>query len=92
LAAATALPGLACDLCSVYAATEARGGSGKGLFVGLAEQFTRFDTVQIDGRDAANPGSEFINSSISQVFGGYNFSEQAGMQLSVPIILAWIYP
>jgi hypothetical protein len=86
LIAATALPASACDLCSVYAATEAQGGSGKGLFAGLAEQFTRFGTVQIDGRDAANPGSEFINSSISQVFGGYNFSDRAGIQLSVPVI------
>ena len=31
---------LACDICSVYAASEAQGGSGEGLYGGVAEQFT----------------------------------------------------
>src|SRR6185436_18651077 len=45
LAAASAGPILGCDLCSVYAANEARGEIGRGFFVGAAEQFTHFGTI-----------------------------------------------
>ena len=31
---------LVCDICSVYAASEAQGGSGEGVCSGVAEQFT----------------------------------------------------
>ena len=32
--------GMACDLCSVYSATEAQGKGGLGMYGGVAEQFT----------------------------------------------------
>jgi len=50
LAAASLQPVLACDFCAVYSATEAQGGSGKGLFAGVAGQYTAFNTFQSDGR------------------------------------------
>ena len=31
---------LASDICSVYAASEAQGGSGEGFYGGVGEQFT----------------------------------------------------
>lgn len=85
LAAASALPVLACDLCSVYAAAEAHGGDGKGFFAGVAEQFTRFGSLQSDGQTRANDG-EHINSLNSQVFLGYNFNERFGAQVNLPVI------
>jgi hypothetical protein len=75
----------ACDICSVYSATEAQGGAGAGFFAGVAEQFTRFGSLQIDGQTAANDG-EHINSFNSQVFVGYNFNGRFGLQLNLPVI------
>jgi hypothetical protein len=86
LAAACAQPVVACDLCSVYAATEAQGGSGMGFFGGIAEQFTYFNTFQVDGREAQNVGNQYINSSSSQVFAGYNFNNRVGLQFNLPVI------
>jgi hypothetical protein len=37
LAGACVQPAVGCDLCAIYAATEAQGGGGKGFFAGVAE-------------------------------------------------------
>jgi hypothetical protein len=88
LAAATQ-PVLACDLCSVYAAMEAQGTKGEGLFGGLAEQFTHFGTVQDSGREIPGEG-QYIDSSVSQLFAGYNLNSRLSVQLNVPMIYrAW---
>src|SRR5258708_13456673 len=93
LAVGCAQPVLACDLCSVYAATEAQGGSGQGFFGGVAEQFTRFGTLQDEGQKVPNTFGQYINSSVSQVFAGYNFSDRFGLQLNLPVIYrSWKLP
>jgi hypothetical protein len=76
---------MACDLCAVYSATEAQSGGGGGLYGGVAEQFTYFNTFQAGGRTVANDG-EYIESSVSQVFVGYNVNRHFGLQLNVPVI------
>lgn len=76
----------ACDLCAVYAATEARGEAGRGLYAGAAEQFTHFGTVQVDGHPVPNVAGQWLDSSISQVFAGYNFGERFGVQFDLPVI------
>lgn len=86
LAVACAQPVVACDLCSIYAATEAQGGSGKGFFGGVAEQFTRFGTLQEEGRRVPNTFGQYIDSSVSQVFAVYNFNDRLGLQLNLPVI------
>src|SRR5258706_12817340 len=86
LVAACAQPALACDLCAIYAASQARGEAGRGLFVGVAEQFTHFGTVQVDGHEVANPSGQYLDSSISQVFAGYNFNDRFGLQFNLPAI------
>jgi len=85
LAGAGAQSVSACDLCSIYAASEANGGDGKGFFGGVAEQFTYFGSLQADGQSVANDG-EHINSLNSQLFLGYNFNERFGVQLNLPVI------
>jgi hypothetical protein len=85
LAAASVQPVLACDLCAVYAATEAQGGGGIGFFGGVAEQFTRFRTLQDEGHEVASDG-QYIESSVSQLFAGYNFNDRLSLQLNLPII------
>jgi hypothetical protein len=77
-------PARACDLCSVYTASEAQGG-GQGWFGGVAEQFTYFGSLQSGGQPVANDG-ESIDSLNSQVFIGYNFNSRFGLQANLPII------
>ena len=74
----------ACDLCAVYSAVEAHG--GKGPFAGFAGQFTHFGTLQDDGSKVPNPTGQYLNSWITQLFGGYNFTDRVGVQLNVPLI------
>jgi len=85
LLAACAQPALACDLCAIYAATEAQG-SGSGFFGGLAEQYTQFGTLQDDGHKVSNTIDQHIYSSVSQIFAGYNFTDQIGVQFNLPLI------
>lgn len=75
----------ACDLCAIYAATEARY-SKPGIFAGVAEQFTYFGTLQEDGNKVANTVDQYLDSSITQLIGGYQFNERFGLQVNVPII------
>ena len=81
LAGVVAQPALGCDLCSIYAATQAQGGTGQGFFAGVAEQFTQMTTVQQDGQQIASEG-QYIHSSVSQVFAGYNINNRLGLQLN----------
>lgn len=77
---------LACDLCAVYSAAESRGEIGKGVYAGVAEQFTHFGTLQEDGHEVSNPADQFLDSSITQLVLGYNFTEWLGVQFNAPII------
>jgi hypothetical protein len=83
--AAAAQTSTACDLCSVYAATQAQGGFGEGFFAGVAEQFTHFGTLQDEGHKIPDEG-QYINSSVTQVYAGYNFNNRIGVQLDLPVI------
>ena len=86
LAGVVATPVLACDLCSVYSAMQARGELEKGITVGLAEQFTHYGTLQEDGREAPNDLDQRLDSSYSQLFAGYNFTDRFGLQVNLPVI------
>jgi opacity protein-like surface antigen len=86
LAAACAQPVLACDLCAIYAATEAQGSGGAGFFGGVAEQYTHFGTLQSAGHEVPNTADQFIESSVTQIFAGYNFNYRFGLQFNLPVI------
>jgi hypothetical protein len=85
-AAACAPSVLACDLCSVYSSEHSFGEVGGGIYAGVAEQFTHFGTLQDSGEKVANPADQYLNSSVSQVFAGYNFGERVGVQFTLPVI------
>src|SRR5436189_5512265 len=86
LAGVVATPGVACDLCSVYSAMQARGEIDKGFTVGVAEQFTHYGTLQEDGHKVPNDLDQHLDSSSSQLFAGYNFTDRFGVQVNLPII------
>jgi hypothetical protein len=83
--AACAQPLAACDLCAIYSATEAQGGSGAGFYGGVAEQFTEFGSVYEEGHKVASEG-QYIDSSVSQLVAGYNFNNRFSVQLNLPVI------
>jgi len=85
LAVAGAPLALACDCCSVFSACNLQLESEKGFIAGVAEQFTHFGALQMDGRKIPGNG-EYIDSLVSQIFAGYNFNERFSAQLNVPVI------
>ena len=85
LIGAIATQAAACDFCSVYCVCEAQG-TGKGFFAGAAEQFTHFGTMQLDGHKVDNEAGQWLDSSIAQLFAGYNFTERFGVQFNLPVI------
>ncbi len=85
LAVLAARPAAACDICSVYTLLEARE-SARGLFAGLAEQYTDFSTLQLDGHEVENDAGQALHSSITQVVVGYQVNRRFGVQANVPLI------
>jgi hypothetical protein len=57
-----------------------------GLYGAVAEQFTHFGTVQVDGREVPNPTGQYLDSSITQLVAGYSFNSRFALQLNVPFI------
>lgn len=56
------------------------------LYLAIGEQFTYFNTVQIDGREVANPTDQYLASSITQLVAGYSFTPRFALQVNVPLI------
>ena len=52
----------------------------------MAEQLTHYGTLQEDGHQVPNGLNQHLDSSISQVFAGHNFSDRFGLQVNLPII------
>ena len=80
--ARTATP---CDVCAVYTATELRE-RRTGFHAGVAEQLSRFSTLQDDGTEVRNVAHERLVSSITQLWLGYNPTPRFGVQLNVPVV------
>jgi hypothetical protein len=85
--------GRACDLCGCYTPQlntmpmqSAAGQWWSGFYGGAAEQFTYFGTVQVDGREVSNPTGQYENSSITQLFVGYDINDRFALQLNAPFI------
>ena len=84
--ALAATPAGACDLCAIYNVSAAQGTHDRGVFAGVAEQLTHFATLQNDGNAIHDPARQRLDSSITQIVGGYNFNDWSGSQLNVPLI------
>jgi hypothetical protein len=57
-----------------------------GLYGAVAEQFTHFGTLQLDGREIQNPTGQYLDSSITQLVAGYSFNSRFALQLNAPLI------
>ncbi len=83
--ALSAARSIACDVCEcamVNHPWEPR----TGLYFGTTEQFTHFRTIQIDGREIDNSADQYLDSSNTQLFLGYNITRRFSMQVNVPLI------
>jgi hypothetical protein len=76
----------ACDLCAIYNVMDAQSGSAGGWSLSVAEQFTHFHTLQLDGHEVENTVGQRLDSSITQLVLGHNFNSRFGIQLNVPFI------
>jgi hypothetical protein len=74
----------ACDLCAIYSAENARGQSSQGFLAGASELFVPYRTLQFEGKEFET--EDYLDSSITHVFGTYNFSDRFGLSLSIPLI------
>ena len=74
----------ACDLCAIY--NSARGESSAGFVLSLSEQFVPFRTTQLDGEEVNVAHPDYVDSSITHLVPGYNFSSRVGVSLSVPVV------
>ncbi len=54
--------------------------------MGAYEQYTRFGTLQEDGREVPNEIGQYMNSSITQLLVGYQFGDRLAVQLNLPLI------
>lgn len=86
-----------CDLCGCYTpqleTLAASSAAPLGQFVwmshlygAIAEQYTHFGTVQLDGHEVANPTGQYLDSSITQVVAGYSFNSRLAVQINLPLI------
>ena len=78
-------PVRACDVCAVYTATELRE-SKKGWQIGVGEQGSRYSTGLPDAEGNTVDKGERLNSFITQLFAGYDFTPTFGVQVNLPII------
>jgi hypothetical protein len=92
---ASALSARACDLCGCYTpqletvpAMEPKLAPQwwNGFYGAVAEQFTHFGTVQVEGREVSNPTGQYENSSITQLVAGYTITDRFALQLNAPAI------
>ncbi len=95
LFAGAAVTTRACDLCGCYAPqlnamSQLEAAHlipwAPGLYGAVAEQFTRFGTLQLDGAEVGNPTGQYLNSSITQVVAGYALTSRFALQINIPII------
>ena len=69
------------------AAAMTRTSSWTSRFYGaVAEQFTHFGTLQFEGDEVPNPTGQYLDSSITQLVGGYTFNSRFALQVNVPLI------
>jgi hypothetical protein len=58
----------------------------EGFYLAVAEQFTHFGTLQLDGNEVRNPTGQYLDSSITQLVAGYSITPRFGLQINAPFI------
>lgn len=77
---------LACDLCALYTSMQVDSPSAGAIRLSASEQYTEYDKLQYQGHYAENPADQYLKSSVTQVSGQYDMTEQTALQFVAPII------
>jgi len=75
----------ACDFCGCdlpHITLEDR----TGWHFGLSEQYTGFGTLQADGHSISDPAHQYLHSSVTQMYIGYDFAHALGVQINIPMV------
>jgi hypothetical protein len=75
----------ACDLCACDLPL-IRLDNRSGWHAGVSEQYTSYESMRLDGHSIGNPAGQYLHSSITQIFVGYDLTRSFGVQLNVPLI------
>src|SRR3954468_23651102 len=67
-------------------ATPVAAGSAAGIYFAVAEQFTHFGMLQLDGEEVPNPTDQHLDRSITQLVAGYSITPRFAIQLDLPLI------
>lgn len=81
----TGLTSPACELCAIYNANDATGEANAGFLFAVAEQYVPYETSQFEGKEVVLMTPSYVDSSITHLVPGYNFSPWFGVSLSVPL-------
>jgi hypothetical protein len=76
----------ACDLCAIYSAANARGEAVRGFVFTVAEQYVPENTLQFEGREFTLADADYVNSSLTHLVPGYNFSARFGISFNLPVV------
>ena len=78
-----------CELCAIYSATDAHGGTRSGWLLSVTEQYIYSSTLEFEGEpfsDASFLEDSYLHNSVTHIVPGYNFSPSFGISLNVPIV------
>jgi hypothetical protein len=75
----------ACELCAVYRAGDAQGQTSAGVIVSVASQYIPYHTTQFQGEEVNPALQERLDSVVTHLVAGYNFSPRFGISVNVPI-------
>jgi hypothetical protein len=75
----------ACELCAIYNAGSAQGQSESGFLFTISEQYVPYETPQFDGKEVSVPNPSFVDSSITHIVPGYNFTSWLGVSVNIPV-------
>lgn len=76
----------ACDLCAVPRPIEGEEMVVGDFALGLAEQFTSYRTLKLNGDEVANSIGERLQSSSTQLYLRYQITDRVGLQLTAPYV------
>ena len=76
----------ACELCAVYSADNARQGSAQGFLVTIQEPYTESRSSLFNGQPLQFADDHYVNTSITHIVPGYNFSDRFGVSLNIPLV------
>jgi hypothetical protein len=76
----------ACELCAIYSADNARGGTSSGFQFTISEQYSPYQTTMLDGAEIKVPGQDYMKESITHFVPSYNFNRYFGLSLNIPYV------